>query len=182
MLHELLEKCTRFSITYIQALKDAGADGVFLAEPLAGVVSPAQEQEFSGPYVRRIVEAVQDESFLVIYHNCGNYAYLMTESIRGNGCSAFHFGNSVDMEQMLQKMGSDAVVMGNIDPAGAFRGGTPEYMAQCVTEMMDRCGSYPNFIPSSGCDVPPVTPWENIFAFFEAVNSYYERNSSLCLS
>lgn len=173
MLHTLLEKCTRFTIEYIREFKKAGANGVVLAEPLAGVVSPAQEKEYSAPYVRRIVEAVQDENFIVIYHNCGNYAYLMTDSIRNNGCSAFHFGDSVDMAQILEKMGPDHPVMGNISPSGEFRNGTPETMSAAVADLMERCGKYPNFVPSSGCDIPPVCSWDNIRAFFDAVNQYY---------
>lgn len=173
ILHALLEKCTRFSIEYILEFKRAGANGVVLAEPLAGVISPAQEKEYSTPYVKQIVEAVQDENFLVIYHNCGNYAYLMTDSIRQNGCRAFHFGDSVDMEQMLQKMGPEPLVMGNISPSGEFRNGSPETMRGAVADLMARCAPYPNFVPSSGCDIPPVSSWENINAFFDAVNDYY---------
>ena len=176
MMETLLDKCAEFSINYINEFKKAGADGVVMAEPLAGVISPALEKELSAPYVKRIVEATQDENFLVVYHNCGNYAYLMTESIARNGCKAFHFGNSVDMEQMIQKMPSDAVVMGNIDPASEFRNGTPETMAEAVRDLMNRCGRYPNFVPSSGCDLPPVCSWENIRAFFNSVNQYYSEN------
>ena len=173
MLHALLEKCTRFAIEYILEFKKAGANGVVLAEPLAGVISPAQEQEYSAPYVKQIVDAVQDENFIVIYHNCGNYAYLMTDSIRSNGCLAFHFGDSVDMAQILEKMGHEHLVMGNISPSGEFRNGTPETMRAAVTDLMNRCGKHPNFVPSSGCDLPPVCSWENINAFFEAVNQFY---------
>jgi uroporphyrinogen decarboxylase len=168
LLHTLLEKCVRFSIAYIRALRDAGADGVVLAEPLAGLISPDQEREFSAPYVRRIAEAVQDEQFPVIYHNCGNYAYLMTDSFRENGCAAYHFGDSVDLKRMLDQMGVDKIVMGNISPSSEFRGGTPDTMRQAVRELMERCGGYRNFVPSSGCDVPPGSPWENIEAFFDA--------------
>ena len=177
LLHTLLEKCVEFSIGYIQELKKAGANGVVIAEPLAGLISPDHEREFSTPYIRKIVEAVQDESFPVIYHNCGNYAYLITDSIRTNGCKAYHFGNSMDMLTVLEKMGPDVPVMGNIDPAGQFRNGTPASMAQAVAELMDRCAGHSNFIPSSGCDVPPASPWENIEAFYDAVDNYYsERN------
>ena len=167
LLHTLLDKCAAFSIDYIRALRDAGADGVVLAEPLAGLISPDQEREFSAPYVRRIVQAVQEEAFPVIYHNCGNYAYLMTESIRENGCMAYHFGDSVDLKQMLDRMSPDRLILGNISPSAQFRNGTPEAMAQAVRELLDTCGGYANFIPSSGCDVPPGSPWENIEAFFE---------------
>jgi uroporphyrinogen decarboxylase len=103
----------------------------------------------------------------VIYHNCGNYAYLMTDSIRENGCMAYHFGDSVDLKQMLDRMGPDRLILGNISPSAQFRNGTPETMAQAVRELLNTCGDYANFIPSSGCDVPPGSPWENIEAFFE---------------
>jgi uroporphyrinogen decarboxylase len=69
---------------------------------------------------------------------------------------------------MLDQMGVDKIVMGNISPSSEFRGGTPETMRQAVRELMERCGGYSNFVPSSGCDVPPGSPWENIEAFFES--------------
>ena len=167
LLHTLLEKCTAFSIRYIRALREAGADGVILAEPLAGLISPDQERAFSAPYIRKIVQAVQEADFPVIYHNCGSYAYLMTDSIRENGCAAYHFGDSVQLSMMLEKMGPDKLVMGNISPSSQFRNGTPATMAQAVRELLEQCGGYPNFVLSSGCDVPPGSPWENIEAFFE---------------
>ena len=179
MLHALLEKCAEFSIRYISEFKKAGANGVVLAEPLAGVISPGHEKEFSAPYVRQIVEAVQDEDFLVIYHNCGNYTYLMTESIAQNGCRAFHFGNSVNMEQLLQKMPPDVLVMGNIDPAGQFRNGTPDTVREATAQLMEACGAYPNFVPSSGCDIPPMSPWDNIHAFFDGVKAYYQKKGCI---
>lgn len=178
MLHTLLEKCAQFSIGYIRALKEAGANGVVMAEPLAGLISPDHEAEFSAPYVRKIVEAVQDEDFVVVYHNCGNYINLMTDSFAKSGCRAFHFGNSVDMTVMLEKMPEEFLVMGNIDPASQFRNGTPASMEAAVTELLDRCAGHPNFIPSSGCDVPPLCPWENIHAFFNTVNSYYQKGNN----
>lgn len=179
MLHVLLDKCTVFSIAYINELKKAGANGVVLAEPLAGVISPGHQKEFSAPYVKRIVDAVQDENFIVVYHNCGNYTYLMLDSIRQNGCLAFHFGNSVDMQQILKAFPSDVLVMGNIDPAGQFRNGTVQSMKDAVQKMMADCGQYPNFVPSSGCDVPPMAPWENIDAFCHTVAQYYTQKGSI---
>lgn len=40
---------------------------------------------------------------------------------------------------------------------------------------MGACCGYKNFVISSGCDIPPATPWENIDAFFEAVNEFYKK-------
>jgi uroporphyrinogen decarboxylase len=52
--------------------------------------------------------------------------------------------------------------------------GDPETVRRATRELMAECAAYPNFVPSSGCDMPPLTPWENIDAFFEAVEDFYE--------
>ena len=40
---------------------------------------------------------------------------------------------------------------------------------------MNACCKYPNFVISSGCDIPPASKWENIDAFFKAVDEFYGR-------
>ena len=46
--------------------------------------------------------------------------------------------------------------------------GTPESMTEAVHTLMERCKAYPNFVLSSGCDIPPDAKWNNIRAFFAA--------------
>lgn len=178
MVAALLDKVTEFLIEYGRAYKEAGADGIMLAEPLAGLLSPALAEEFSAPYVKRIVEALQDDTFLIIYHNCGNCTIQMIDSILDTGASAYHFGNSIDMTRMLPLIPRDTVVMGNVDPAGQFRNGTPDSIRKVTRELLEACGGYPNFVISSGCDIPPLSKWENIDAFFGAVEEYYGENSA----
>lgn len=166
-LHKLLQKCTDFLIKYVTALKNAGADGVILAEPVAGLLSPALEEEFSAPYTKQLAEAVRDDSFTVVYHNCGQGVVRMKESIFGNGCDAYHFGNAVYLREMLEAAPKDKIVMGNIDPVAYFKDGTPDEMRGAVKKLREECAEFPNFVLSSGCDIPPNAKWENIDAFFE---------------
>jgi len=175
MVHKVLEKVTKFLIEYAKAYKAAGANGIVIAEPVSGLLSPTLENEFSSPYVKKIVDAVQDENFIIIYHNCGGNTPLMVDSFLSFGAAAYHFGNAVEMKDLLDKFPSDVLVMGNVDPAGTLRLGTPEKVKSETLSIMEKCCGYPNFIISSGCDIPPMTPWENIDAFFEAVNEYYEK-------
>ena len=175
MVHIVLDKVTQFLCAYCQAYKEAGANGVVLAEPVAGLLSPALAEEFSGPYVKRIVDAVQDDSFLVIYHNCGGSTIQQIDSILATGSAAYHFGNAIDMAEMMTHIPAGTVAMGNVDPAGEFRNGTPESIRAATLAVMDACCKYPNFVISSGCDIPPLSRWENIDAFFAAVREYYSR-------
>ncbi|MBE6566263.1 MAG: methyltransferase [Ruminococcaceae bacterium] len=176
MVHLVLEKCTQFLIAYAKAYCDVGADGIVMAEPVAGLLSPSLEEEFSAPYVKQIVDAVQNDDFIVIYHNCGNNVPKMLSSILSTGAAAYHFGNAVDMEKdILDKVPTDVVVMGNIDPVGVLRMGTPESVREATTALLEKCSMYPNFVLSSGCDMPPKTPWENINAFFAAAKDFYNK-------
>ncbi len=175
MVHTVLKKCTAFLIEYAKAYKAAGADGIMMAEPVSGLLSPALEEEFSSPYVKEIVDAVQDDEFIVIYHNCGDNTLRMTESILSTGAAAYHFGNAIDMSEMLDKMPADVPVMGNVDPAGVLRQGTPEIVREATLSVMEKCCAHKNFVISSGCDIPPATPWENIEAFFGAVEEFYGK-------
>lgn len=169
-VHKVLEKASDFLIQYGGAMKAAGADGILMAEPLAGVLSPNLAEEFSVPYVRKIVAALQDENFAVIYHNCGNSVPNMLEQLLTQGAAAYHFGNAVDMAEIMKQVPEQILCMGNVDPAGQFAQGSPESIRQVTRVLMEQCGGYANFIPSSGCDIPAHAKWENIQAFFGALN------------
>ena len=166
-IHLLLDKCTRFLISYCKALKTIGTAGVFMAEPAAGLLSNEDCQTFSSDYVRQIVEALQDDQFNSILHNCANSGQC-THAMIDSGARVLHFGNLTDMEEALRVCPPDVLVMGNLDPVGLFKLGSPQKVRESSRQLLDKAKSYRNFVISSGCDIPPHTPPENIDAFFEA--------------
>ena len=170
-LRLLLDKATEFLIARAKAYKEAGANGVFLAEPTAGLLSPKQHREFSAVYVKKIVEAVQDSGFYIILHNCG-YVTNMVPDMIDTGCKGFHFGNAVDMREILPQIPPEVLVYGNIDPSSDFTNGTAEGIYKKTTELLRSMEEYPHFILSSGCDIPPLAPMKNIEAFFKAHQDY----------
>ncbi len=174
MVHTVLRKATDFLIAYANAYKETGAAGIVVAEPLAGLLSPSLMEEFASPYMKEIVDAVQTEDFAVIYHNCGNAVEMLADEIISCGAAAYHFGNAVNMKTMLEKMPSDVLVMGNIDPVGELRNGTPASVYAKTMSLLTECSAHENFVISSGCDVPPMAKWENIDAFFKAVHDFYQ--------
>ncbi|MCX5849666.1 MAG: uroporphyrinogen decarboxylase family protein [Deltaproteobacteria bacterium] len=174
-IHLVLEKCTGFLIEYSLAFKAAGTNGIVIAEPVAGLLSPSQCDEFSSKYVKRIVDAVQDDNFMVVVHNCGN-TVKQVQSMLSTGAKGFHFGNAVKMTDILPQIPENIIAMGNIEPSGVFKMGTPEMVKEKTRELLDATSEYRNFIISSGCDIPPQTPISNINAFFEALNDYNNRN------
>ena len=178
MVHIVLSKATDFIIEYCKAYKAVGANGVFIAEPLAGLLSTDLAEEVSSFYVKRIVSADKDDSFAVIYHNCGNSTIQMISSILGTNASAFHFGDAIDMRKMLKLIPDNVVVMGNISPAKHFRNGTISSISEETLALLKNCSVHPNFVISSGCDIPPLSKWENIDAFFKTVNDFYKHTNT----
>ena len=172
--HTLLRKCTDFIEKYCLALKQTGANGVLMAEPAAGLLSDEDCRTFSSNYVKRIVQRVQDDSFIVILHNCGNTGHC-TKAMVSTGAAAYHFGNKCRMEDVIKEVPPTALAMGNIDPVSVFKDGMPFQMRQTVMNLLDRMRPYPNFVLSSGCDTPPHTSMSNIDAFFEALHQFNQQ-------
>lgn len=169
--HTLLAKCTEFILKYCQALKATGVDGVVMAEPAAGLMSDDDCKRFSSDYIGYIVRQVQDDSFSIVLHNCGNTGHC-TKAMVATGAAAYHFGNKCDMRQVIKDVPPTALAMGNIDPVSVFKEGTPEQMYETTTRLLQDMKQYPNFVLSSGCDTPPHTPMENIDAFFKALDDF----------
>ncbi len=167
----LLQKCTDFLLSYCSALKQTGVDGIVIAEPAAGLLSNDGCAEFSSQYVKQIVDALQDDRFMIVLHNCGNTGHC-TDAMLAAGAKSLHFGNKADMAQVLQQCPPDVLVWGNLDPVSMFRQASVEELKKGTRELLEKTAGYPNYILSSGCDTPPHTPMENIQAFFDALDEY----------
>lgn len=170
----LLDKCTAFLIDYCKALKATGVAGVVMAEPAAGLLSDEDHMVYATPYIKQIVDAVQDDDFTIVLHNCGNMGQC-THAMVECGAAALHFGNLVDIPQALQEVPEEMMVMGNLDPVGVLQQATPEAVAAATTDLLEKTAGAKNFVISTGCDLPPAVPEANIKAFFDAVEAFNAR-------
>ena len=171
VIKTLLDKCTEYITLYCKELKAIGATGVIMAEPAAGLLSNEDCLEYSTVYVKRIVEAVQDDNFTVVLHNCGNKGHC-TQAMIDSGAAALHFGNAVNMVETLEQCPSNLVVMGNIDPVGILKQAMPEEVYRITADLLAKTTQYRNFVISSGCDMPPFVPDVNIKAFYRAIADF----------
>jgi len=171
MVERLMEKCTTFITSYLSAMKETGLSGVIMAEPSAGLVSADDCLNWSSMYVKRIVDAIQDDNFIIVLHNCGTDGHCL-EAMLESGAAALHFGNKADMVKILQKCPNTIPVMGNVDPVGVMKMGTTLQVRENVLRLLEDTSPYSNFILSTGCDVPPGIPVENIGAFYSALGEF----------
>jgi uroporphyrinogen decarboxylase len=174
-IYLLLEKCTLFILSYCQELKRIGCSGVVVAEPAAGLLSNEDCMMFSSTFIKQIVDTLQDENFLVVLHNCGNRGHC-TDAMLATGASALHFGNAIDMVETLKYCPSDKLIMGNIDPVGVMKNLSHDEVGEIATKLLMETEPYENFVLSTGCDIPPHVPLENIRSFFDALNEFNRTN------
>lgn len=170
LLEGLLSKVTGFLINYAQAFHMEKADGIIMAEPAAGLLSPRGMGRFSSKYVKQIVEETQSDDFSVVYHNCGAKLIHLSEIVK-TGAEVFHFGAPMDLGKALAQVDANTLLAGNLDPARIFRGGTSAEVIEATQNLLNITTSYKNFIISSGCDIPPFTPAENLQTFYTTVRS-----------
>ncbi len=168
LVHTLVEKSTEFLITYARAFKGAGADGLIMAEPAAGLLSPRGLAAFSSAYIKSIAAALADGDFTLILHNCGA-RLLHLPAILETGLKTFHFGAPMDLPAALGKVAPDVVLCGNLDPAGVFCQLPPAEIAARAAALLRATSARRNFVLSSGCDVPPDAPLAALDAFYQAV-------------
>ena len=167
----LLSKCTDFLTKYCAEIKKQGVQGVIIAEPAAGLLSNDGCNEFSSIYIKQIIDTVQDDNFMIILHNCGNTGHC-TQAMVETSAMGYHFGNKIDMISALSNCPPETIVMGNLDPVTLFKSGDAEEIRSQTLALLEKTAAFPNFILSSGCDIPPYVPHENIEAFYEALAEY----------
>jgi len=173
MITALLEHTTRFLIAYAKAFREVGASGVIMAEPAAGLLSPNSLAEFSSVYIHRLIDEVQTDDFTIVLHNCGaRLAHL--PKILASGAEVFHFGAPMDLLAALNKVTPEGrepevILAGNLDPTAVFYNSTPEIVQAQTRQLLKGTAAYRNYVISSGCDIPPGTPIENLATFYQAV-------------
>ncbi len=177
MLHAVLRKCAVFLGEYARAFKATGVNGIVIAEPAAGLMSPAQCAEFSSRYVKEIVESVQDDAFMIILHNCGATPRHV-DTMASTGAMGLHFGNIVDMADVCARVPPRVIACGNLDPARVLKDGSADEVRGKTLELLHRTAAFKNFLLSSGCDIPAAAPVENIDMMFSMLNAYNEKEAA----
>ena len=117
------------------------------------------------------MEKTQSEKFSIVYHNCGA-KFVHLPKILEAGAEVFHFGTPMDLGKAIKEVDNHVILAGNLDPSSVFKSGTPQEVAAQTEALMKIGAGHINFIPSSGCDLPPHTPLENLDTFFHTIDTY----------
>lgn len=169
-LHAVCRFATEKIQEYVRMLVCVGAQVICILEPSAVMLGPERFEAFSGNYVKHINESCRYTGVATVYHTCGNTMPLV-QKMAAAGVDAVSLDSpevGVDLPAVAAQLPREIMVMGNIDPTGAILTGTLDDVTEKVNGLLEEMAPYPNFILSTGCDLPEETPLDNIKAFMEA--------------
>lgn len=173
-LRQLCEIATGKISQYMQRLISAGADMICILEPSAVMLGPNEFEAFSSHYIRRLATVCQDRNTPVILHICGDTRHLIP-SMAATGVDALSLdspANGINLPSILEQVSPSIVLIGNVDPVREMVQGTSESIREAVQTLLEGFAGRPNFILSTGCDIPLEASRENIHSFMLAGRSY----------
>jgi uroporphyrinogen decarboxylase len=109
--HALLEKITLSTIGYLKAQIKAGADILQIFDSWAGILPPAQYQEFSVKYISQICDAINEVPVIVFAKD----AYYAREAWKSVNCAVVGMDWCQDIAETRAIL-PNKVLQGNLDP------------------------------------------------------------------
>ncbi len=161
LVHQVLKKVELLMEKYVSALLSTGIDGLVILEPASGMLDENDANEFSNNYIKQVVSLVKDKAKIPVLHNCGRVLHLV-ESLCATGIEVLHVGSITDPYDIYPRIPENVVLMGNLNPTQVFLQGTPEQIKEATISLHAKMAGYGRFVISSGCDIPPGTPMENL--------------------
>jgi len=159
---------------YIRLLISAGAQIICILEPTAVMLGPDQFEQFSSRFIRHICDAFRYTNVAMVYHTCGNTMHLIEKMVESNvdALSLDSPAAGVDLPKVAEQVNGSVILIGNICPTGHILNSTPEDVQNEVWQLLKVMDPYPNFVLSTGCDLPQETPFDNISAFMNTCRNY----------
>ncbi|MEO0506339.1 MAG: uroporphyrinogen decarboxylase [Bacteroidota bacterium] len=164
--HQLLQRITDTTIAYLKAKVAAGVNAVQVFDSWGGMLSPADYQIFSWPYIQQIVNALKDEVPVIVF---GKGCWFALKEMANSGASAVGVDWTCSPENARYLTGGKVTLQGNFDPARLLS--PPEEIKKMVKQMIDAFGK-DKYIANLGHGILPHIPLENAKAFIDAVKSY----------
>jgi MtaA/CmuA family methyltransferase len=157
---DLFEFVTEMEIRFARAQVEAGVDLIGIGDAAASLVGPVFYERCVWPYEKRMVDAIRAMGARVRLHMCGD-TNAIVDGMGRLGCDIVDLDYPVDMAGARARMPGQ-VILGNVEPVGVMRNGTPE----TVTEALAAChrAAGPRYIVGAGCELPRDTPEANVRA------------------
>lgn len=164
--HKLLQKITDTTIAYLKAKVAAGVDAVQVFDSWGGMLSPVDYQEFSWKYIQQIIDALKEETPVIVF---GKGCWFALGDMATSGASAIGVDWTCSAKNARYLSGGKITLQGNFDPSRLLS--PPSEIKKMVTQMINEFGK-DHYIVNLGHGILPNIPLENAKAFVDAVKEY----------
>ncbi len=163
----LLEKCSQFCSRQIVALREAGADLVIYANPVASAtfIMPQKFRDLALPWVIKDLEG-PGATGVVFFNGGGRINPILADLKKNTGIGAYYLNPFDDIAEARQILGHEALIVGAINDIKLINW-TPAEIDQEVARIM-RVGKQQGGFAFGTQVMPLQIPEENIRALVEA--------------
>jgi len=158
---------------YAAALAER-VDIVMVVDTAAEALKTPEYRRLCRPYMRGLVGIIRASGAACMVHVCGDSSHLLEEMALA-GVEGICVSSRVNLVREAEKLPMSLVLMGNIDSRRIIEKGTPEDVSWEVRRLLRHMSAARNFILSTGCDVQPDAPLENLVAMMEAARKWRPR-------
>lgn len=167
-LHALLSKLTEMYARFIPCQIDAGADVMMILDLHApAAMSPRDYQEFSLPYLKRLVNAVKAKGAPLLFASDGTSFF--SSPVTELGIDIIGLDWTIDLTSAIQRLGGRQAVQGNLEPYCLFA--PDEVIEKRVRDIVEEGKAAPAHIFSLGGWIIRNTPFEKVKFLVDLVHS-----------
>ena len=164
--HQLLQKITDTTIAYLKKKVATGVNAVQVFDSWGGMLSPVDYQEFSWKYIQQIVDALKDETEVIVF---GKGCWFALGEMAKSGASALGVDWTCSARNARYLTGGNITLQGNFDPSRLLS--PPSDIKKMVKQMIDEFGK-DKYVVNLGHGILPNIPVDNAKAFVDAVKEY----------
>jgi uroporphyrinogen decarboxylase len=178
LVHDLARMSVEYHKEIVAGVLEAGADGVIFEDDLAfntnTMMSPAQFDEFIGPYLKELVDVAHEKGGKALKHTDGNLWPILDRfvDIGLDGIHPLQPQGGMDLKKVKQHCGDKICLLGNIDCGELLPNGTEEEVEQAVKQAIEDAGPGGGYIISSSNTIHPGCKPENYIAMVRATHKY----------
>ena len=120
---------------------------------------------------KRLLKRLRSAGFTRECTICGDVTPILS-GICNTGLTVLEIDYKCDLQKVREVAAGGIVVRGTLDPSAILRFGTPESVRAETARVIDILGTAGRLLISSGCDMSPDTPPENMMAMVEAAHAH----------
>lgn len=168
MFEQILDFATEAAVIYANAMVEAGADIISVADPVASpdLMSPDSFKQYLQPRLQKFSGSVNS---VTVLHICGNVNSIL-DYMANCGFEGLSVEEKIgSVKKAKEILGDRARLVGNVSsPFTLLPGPVDKIKAESRQALEDGVD-----VLAPGCGIAPMTPLANIKAMVEARDEYY---------